>query len=440
MSGSREGPGALYPRLRPKRRGMAPEAVAADQRARLRGALVEAVDRLGFQAVTVRELCGLAGVSTRSFYEHFSSKEACLISAFESIVSSVGERAVAAQRDAADPRERLTLAFEAVTGELVAQPKEARLAFLGILDGGAEALQATRRRAGQVAAVLAAAYEPAADAAIQSSPLVVRGIVGGSVQVSRSRLLDGRVHELPSLAPSLAGWAHARLAGTDDGWADLPKLPPAARSASPPELRPAATGPDAGERTLLLGACAQLAAEGGCATLTAARIAEAAGLPRSAFRRCFESAGDCFTAAYEELCGAALAEALTAAQRADAWEARARHAIATLAIRAARDPVLARVLFGARREGGSAMMAAEARLLADFAVSLHGASAAATPSPLLVEAGVGAAWELLAAAQTRRGGRPASAPPKSRERPGLRQTSSRDAIALAASLAAGDAG
>ena len=62
---------AQYAKLSPGPGRRATE-VAADQRARIHGAMVSLVSERGYSAVTVRELAGAAGVSTRAFYEHFA--------------------------------------------------------------------------------------------------------------------------------------------------------------------------------------------------------------------------------------------------------------------------------------------------------------------------------------------------------------------------------
>jgi AcrR family transcriptional regulator len=51
----------------------------ANQRARICGAMIEAVAEQGYPAVSVAGLCRLAGVSKRAYYELFANKEACLV-------------------------------------------------------------------------------------------------------------------------------------------------------------------------------------------------------------------------------------------------------------------------------------------------------------------------------------------------------------------------
>jgi AcrR family transcriptional regulator len=72
-------PEPLYAKLRPRPNGPGHEAVANHQRARLYGAIIERVAGRGYAAITMTELCKLAGVSTRTAYQLFVSKQAYFI-------------------------------------------------------------------------------------------------------------------------------------------------------------------------------------------------------------------------------------------------------------------------------------------------------------------------------------------------------------------------
>ena len=71
-------------------------AVAQHQRVRIHGAMVQAVAADGYDAVSVRQVIALAGVSRRSFYEQFASKQECFLATFDVIV----RRQLAASRAA----------------------------------------------------------------------------------------------------------------------------------------------------------------------------------------------------------------------------------------------------------------------------------------------------------------------------------------------------
>ncbi|MGH8979524.1 MAG: TetR/AcrR family transcriptional regulator, partial [Acidimicrobiales bacterium] len=76
--------------------------VAAHQRERLFKAMIEAVDEQGFVATTISDLVARAGISRRSFYEHFPNKEACLLATYDRVVEGLTRRLLAATRSAED--------------------------------------------------------------------------------------------------------------------------------------------------------------------------------------------------------------------------------------------------------------------------------------------------------------------------------------------------
>src|SRR5690242_15072 len=82
----------LFPQLSGGPRRMPAEQVAEHQKARLEGAMVEAVARHGYAGTTLRELVALAGVSKTTFYEHFESKEDCFLATLDAIIAETTRR------------------------------------------------------------------------------------------------------------------------------------------------------------------------------------------------------------------------------------------------------------------------------------------------------------------------------------------------------------
>ena len=68
------------------------ETVAEHQRERLFKAMVEAVNERGFVATTISDLVTRAGISRRSFDEHFQNKEECLLATYDTIVEHLEGR------------------------------------------------------------------------------------------------------------------------------------------------------------------------------------------------------------------------------------------------------------------------------------------------------------------------------------------------------------
>jgi AcrR family transcriptional regulator len=83
-AGASRSRGELF-RLPPGRHGLDRDFVKRNQRDRLTAGIITAVAARGYQDATVSEICAAAGVSRRTFYSYFKSKEECYGEAFDVI-------------------------------------------------------------------------------------------------------------------------------------------------------------------------------------------------------------------------------------------------------------------------------------------------------------------------------------------------------------------
>jgi AcrR family transcriptional regulator len=112
---------------------LAREEVLASQRGRLLDAMAEVVAERGYGAATVAGVIDHAGVSRKTFYEHFRDREECFLAAYDAGV----EVLMATMRAADDP-------IAAYLGTLAAEPAFARTFLIEIGAAGPRAL--ARRR------------------------------------------------------------------------------------------------------------------------------------------------------------------------------------------------------------------------------------------------------------------------------------------------------
>ena len=396
-------PKPLYRKLPRGRRaadGLSREQVAADQRRRLLGAMVEAVAARGYAATTTRELARLAAVSKQDMYRRFPSKEAYFLETYDCVVGLAVERISAAYRTGPegerDWADGLCRAFDAFVEELVARPKGARLALVEVLAAGPVALQRIERGEAVFQRMIAQSLEQAGDG-VALSPILLRGVVHGIWYVARSRLLEGRSAAMAGSSRDLLDWMltyrspGARL--LDSGPATGSPTAPAS-SLRPPRESPGLIEGD--ERTRMLRAAAQIAAAGGYETLTSGQVAELAGVEWEAFSREFKSVEECFLAALELLSVQALARTLRDSEDAPDWSSAVCRAIGSLLDQVARDPVFARVAFVEVFAAGPAGAQRRAALMRSFAeVLARRAPRSRRPSPLVAEAIVGAVWGIV---------------------------------------------
>jgi AcrR family transcriptional regulator len=123
-------------RLPPGRHGIPADLVRAHQRLRLLDAAMAALAEQGYGRITAARVTELAGVSSRTFYQHFEDLWACLLAAYESeagrlceeiegaCAALVEERGPIAE---ADRRGRAHAGIGAALRTLATEPNAARL-------------------------------------------------------------------------------------------------------------------------------------------------------------------------------------------------------------------------------------------------------------------------------------------------------------------------
>jgi AcrR family transcriptional regulator len=181
--------------------GLPRTAVARHQRERLLIAVAECSLAGGYQAATIEGITARAGVSKKTFYEHFKSKDEIFLAAyqeaFEQLRSAVNRAFLSEERWPA----RVAAALGEFLGFLAANPAFAHLCIVEVHSAGRTALE---RRSN--ALEFFAEYF---DLGRSENPerhvpaLTAQTIVGGIHEVVYRQILEGRTRELPGLAPEL---------------------------------------------------------------------------------------------------------------------------------------------------------------------------------------------------------------------------------------------
>jgi AcrR family transcriptional regulator len=125
--------------------GLDPSLVAASQRTRLLEAAGRAVAEKGYAGATIEDIVRGAGVSKKTFYEHFPDKLSCFLAAYEAASDELFEHVRAAQ-DAAEPGlDRTRAGIHAYLRWLAAEPALARVFLIEIAAAGPGALERRER-------------------------------------------------------------------------------------------------------------------------------------------------------------------------------------------------------------------------------------------------------------------------------------------------------
>ena len=186
------------------RHGLPRGVVAANQRARIVDALVHVVCTYGFQAASVERVSARAGVSRRTFYEQFDSREDAFARTSDAAARGLLARVQTASAGGATASEQLREGLAALLDGLAEQPEVAHLCIVAVLSAGALAIE---RRDAQMRA-FARLLDEIAERADGSPlpPLTSEGIVGAIYDVVYKRIAAGRASELPELLDDLHGF------------------------------------------------------------------------------------------------------------------------------------------------------------------------------------------------------------------------------------------
>jgi AcrR family transcriptional regulator len=188
--------------LPPGRHGLPRAFVVQNQRERILAAVADVASAAGYAGMTVEDVIVTAGVSRRTFYEHFKNKEDAFLAAYDAVVAqlTVGVRE-AYEREQTFP-DRLRRGLSAFVDFLAREPAFARMCIVEVLAAGPDAIK--RRNAAME--LFAALIDHNARELLDEPPpsaLTAEMVVGGVYDVIYTRIQSGEIRQLPELAPEL---------------------------------------------------------------------------------------------------------------------------------------------------------------------------------------------------------------------------------------------
>jgi AcrR family transcriptional regulator len=323
--------------------------VVADQRARLRRAMVELVAERGFNGVTVRGLSRTAGVSTRTFYAHFPNAEECFAATYESVMKTALKRITAQGITSSGWERAIRSGLRALMEAIGENPHASRLALVESFSAGPAMLREMTFATRDFEQFMLDTFESAPRRAALPLP-IIQGIAAGTERVVRARVLGGQASALPGVSEELADWALSMYGPTA---AKLP-IPTAsevhagAAGRSREVKRSAVTGEftaPSNERGRILAATIRLSATECYWNLTIPRIRREAEVSRRAFDSQFGSVAECYLEAIEMLIDRLVSRSLRSAGGAGSWDSRVVKWINAYCAELSQTPVLARLAY-----------------------------------------------------------------------------------------------
>jgi AcrR family transcriptional regulator len=192
--------------LPPGRHKLSREFIAENQRARILDGVMEAVANVGYQDTRLAEVTTTAGVSRKTFYEHFKDFEDAYLAAYDMHVSALTEAvsdAFLAEGERPGARrwpDRIRAGVNAFLGYLAEHPAAARACMVETFGAGREA------RARRDAALRSFTFfidSGRAEAAHDVPGRTATALLGGANEVIAWELLHGTPSKIRQLAPEL---------------------------------------------------------------------------------------------------------------------------------------------------------------------------------------------------------------------------------------------
>jgi AcrR family transcriptional regulator len=369
---------------------MARDEVARNQRARLYGAMIEAVHERGYPHTTVAHVIALAGVSRRAFYEQFANKEACFLATYDIVVARARKLVLDAWARERGWANRLHAGCKALLDDVAESPKGPRLVLVDSLGIGPKARERMTLAATTFERVFAAAFaaDPTGE---QLSPLNVRAIVAGIRHVTFTRMYEQREKELYTLTDELLDWIESYRS-------PVAKRLNVSGLVCPDDVEPDGALFLASEdrRARALGALVHLTLDEGYSELSDPQIAQFAGLSTEAFHKLFATKEECYLAVLDEFVAEAMESVKGAIEGAPSWPQAVHRAVAALVEYFAAHQALSRLAFIDIFEVGPGMVGRMTRSIEDFTKLLDDLGPEARRGPLVArEAVTGAIWGIV---------------------------------------------
>jgi AcrR family transcriptional regulator len=190
------------------------EAVTESQRNRIHKAMIGVVSDRGYPETRVVDVIGVAGVSRKTFYELFDSKEDCFLAAYDVLLDNLLNEATDAfeATPGAAWADRIRAALERLLQHLAAYPDEARFAIVEVLAAGPKALARRDAALRQFTGFLEAGRS---ETSVELPGITSLSVAGGINELLYSEILHGAVGRLPGRLPDLMFWIALPFLGAE---------------------------------------------------------------------------------------------------------------------------------------------------------------------------------------------------------------------------------
>jgi len=188
-------------RLPPGRHGLSRDFVAQNQRDRLAAGIIACVAERGYHETTITQIAEASGVSRRTFYGYFSSKEECFFAAYQ----LMGDHLAEALEEAADGEKRWPAKVRSQLGALLetfaANPNLVRFGLMAPPAAGGEFAERYRALLERLVAIVSEGHPSTRDS--DRAEAAAMATAGGLAALLVSKVRAGEGEALPDLLPEL---------------------------------------------------------------------------------------------------------------------------------------------------------------------------------------------------------------------------------------------
>lgn len=186
--------------LPPGRHGLPRSFVATNQRERILEGVAQVCRSLGYGEMAVSDITTAAGVSRKTFYEHFRNKEDAFLAAYDELAGRLLRHVRNALRMSRSFEDGVIRCLEAFLEFVASEPNFAHMCIVEVLAAGPDAIERRNETMGAFAGIIGRGV--ALGLPGRTPPqLTAETLVGGIFEIVYTRVLEGRAHELPELLP-----------------------------------------------------------------------------------------------------------------------------------------------------------------------------------------------------------------------------------------------
>ena len=185
--------------------------------------MVEVVSERGYTETRVVDVIEVAGVSRKTFYEHFEDKEHCFLTTYDRLFAHLyGEMSESFESLPGAPwAERGTAALRVLLAQLAAHPSGARFAIVEVLAAGPKALSRRDAALRQLSGFLESGRT---ETSVELPGITALSLAGGINELLYSEVLHGAAARLPTRLPDLVFWISLPFLGAEQAGAERDRV------------------------------------------------------------------------------------------------------------------------------------------------------------------------------------------------------------------------